>query len=75
MACTTSLFPGLKSELCLQQKLGACPDAVQTLLGAERCSWGPAFWCKNMQTASMCNVSSTALWHSKVFLLSVRMIL
>ncbi|KAF7667369.1 hypothetical protein LDENG_00065740 [Lucifuga dentata] len=36
-------------------KLGACPEAVQRLLGAEKCSWGPAFWCKNMETASMCN--------------------
>ncbi|XP_076018815.1 prosaposin [Genypterus blacodes] len=36
-------------------KLEACPEAGQRLLGSERCSWGPGFWCKNMQTASMCN--------------------
>ncbi|KAG5831397.1 hypothetical protein ANANG_G00303310 [Anguilla anguilla] len=34
-------------------KLGACPAA--RLLGTEQCSWGPAFWCKNMETASRCN--------------------
>ncbi|CAJ1067774.1 prosaposin isoform X2 [Xyrichtys novacula] len=36
-------------------KLGACPEAVQRLLGTEQCSWGPAFWCKNMETATRCN--------------------
>ncbi|XP_039995068.1 prosaposin isoform X2 [Xiphias gladius] len=36
-------------------KLEACPEAVQRLLGSEQCSWGPAFWCKNMETATRCN--------------------
>nr|XP_055027064.1 prosaposin [Misgurnus anguillicaudatus] len=36
-------------------KLGACPEAVQRLLGLDQCSWGPAFWCKNVETASRCN--------------------
>uniref|UniRef100_A0A1A7YDR3 Prosaposin n=1 Tax=Iconisemion striatum TaxID=60296 RepID=A0A1A7YDR3_9TELE len=36
-------------------KVGACPEATRKLLGTERCSWGPDFWCKNMQTASLCN--------------------
>ncbi|KAJ8359841.1 hypothetical protein SKAU_G00163660 [Synaphobranchus kaupii] len=38
-------------------KVGACPEvmAVAKLLGTEKCSWGPAFWCKNMETASRCN--------------------
>ncbi|XP_040905771.1 prosaposin isoform X2 [Toxotes jaculatrix] len=36
-------------------KLGACPETVHKLLGAEQCSWGPAFWCKNMETATQCN--------------------
>uniref|UniRef100_A0A8C5HJM5 Prosaposin n=1 Tax=Gouania willdenowi TaxID=441366 RepID=A0A8C5HJM5_GOUWI len=36
-------------------KVGACPGAVKRLLGTEQCSWGPAFWCKNMETASLCN--------------------
>ncbi|KAK7148161.1 hypothetical protein R3I93_012471 [Phoxinus phoxinus] len=36
-------------------KLGACPEAVQRLLGMEQCSWGPAYWCKNVQTAARCN--------------------
>ncbi|XP_056292192.1 LOW QUALITY PROTEIN: prosaposin [Pseudoliparis swirei] len=36
-------------------KVGACPEAERKLLGTEPCSWGPAFWCKNMETASRCN--------------------
>ncbi|XP_030626295.1 prosaposin isoform X3 [Chanos chanos] len=36
-------------------KLGACPEAVRRLLGTEKCSWGPGFWCKNMDTALSCN--------------------
>ncbi|XP_061602205.1 prosaposin [Cololabis saira] len=36
-------------------KLGACPEAVNKLLGAEQCTWGPQYWCKNMETASRCN--------------------
>ncbi|MCI4376778.1 hypothetical protein PGIGA_G00192370 [Pangasianodon gigas] len=36
-------------------KLGACPGALRMLLGVEQCSWGPAFWCKNMETATRCN--------------------
>ncbi|XP_054455873.1 prosaposin [Anoplopoma fimbria] len=36
-------------------KLRACPEAVQKLLGTDQCSWGPAFWCKNRDTASRCS--------------------
>uniref|UniRef100_A0A3Q2CDA2 Prosaposin n=1 Tax=Cyprinodon variegatus TaxID=28743 RepID=A0A3Q2CDA2_CYPVA len=36
-------------------KLGACPEAERKLLGTERCSWGPGYWCKNMETATECN--------------------
>lgn len=36
-------------------KLGACPGAAHRLLGTEQCSWGPSFWCKNMETAQQCN--------------------
>ncbi|KAF3708369.1 Prosaposin Proactivator polypeptide Saposin-A Protein [Channa argus] len=39
--------------VCL--KLGACPEVRHRLLGTEQCSWGPAFWCKNMETATRCN--------------------
>ncbi|XP_037534523.1 prosaposin [Nematolebias whitei] len=39
--------------VCL--KLGACTEAKPKLLGTEQCSWGPAFWCKNMETATRCN--------------------
>ncbi|XP_028844397.1 prosaposin isoform X2 [Denticeps clupeoides] len=36
-------------------KVGACPGSVKKLLGLEQCSWGPAFWCKNIETATRCN--------------------
>ncbi|XP_047668144.1 prosaposin-like isoform X2 [Tachysurus fulvidraco] len=36
-------------------KLGACPGVQRMLLGLEQCSWGPAYWCKNMDTAIRCN--------------------
>ncbi|XP_038830900.1 prosaposin-like isoform X1 [Salvelinus namaycush] len=36
-------------------KLGVCPEAVQMLLGMEQCTWGPAFWCKDMDSAKRCN--------------------
>lgn len=44
--------------------MGACPEAVQRLLGTEQCSWGPAFWCKNMETATRCNVSDLKAYGS-----------
>ncbi len=34
---------------------------MQRLLGSEQCSWGPAYWCKNVETASRCNVSIVCL--------------
>ncbi|XP_047668142.1 prosaposin-like isoform X6 [Tachysurus fulvidraco] len=36
-------------------KLGACPGVRRMLSGLEQCSWGPAYWCKNMDTAIRCN--------------------
>ncbi|XP_047207356.1 prosaposin isoform X1 [Girardinichthys multiradiatus] len=36
-------------------KVGACPEAERKLLGTEQCSWGPGYWCKNMETARQCN--------------------
>uniref|UniRef100_A0A8C7YZF8 Prosaposin n=1 Tax=Oryzias sinensis TaxID=183150 RepID=A0A8C7YZF8_9TELE len=36
-------------------KVGACREAERKLLGREQCTWGPGFWCKNMETANMCN--------------------
>uniref|UniRef100_G3NN64 Prosaposin n=1 Tax=Gasterosteus aculeatus aculeatus TaxID=481459 RepID=G3NN64_GASAC len=47
-------------------KMGACPEAVRRLLGTEQCSWGPAFWCKNAETASRCNRISHCL-HTSYF--------
>ncbi|XP_067828875.1 prosaposin [Heptranchias perlo] len=36
-------------------KVGACVGAKEQLLGADRCVWGPSYWCKNMETANQCN--------------------
>lgn len=45
------------AAVCLCQKLGACPGAKQLLLGMEQCALGPDYWCKNMLTATKCDVS------------------
>ncbi|XP_068183104.1 prosaposin [Antennarius striatus] len=34
-------------------KLGACPSA--RLQDTEKCTMGPEFWCKNMDTANLCD--------------------
>ncbi|XP_037127600.1 prosaposin isoform X1 [Syngnathus acus] len=39
--------------VCLQ--VGACPEALRRLLGREQCTFGPSFWCRNMETATQCN--------------------
>ncbi|XP_043534566.1 prosaposin [Chiloscyllium plagiosum] len=36
-------------------KAGLCGAAKQHLLGADKCVWGPSYWCKNMETATQCN--------------------
>ncbi|XP_067876371.1 prosaposin [Heterodontus francisci] len=36
-------------------KIGACTSAKKELLGANKCVWGPSYWCKNMDTADECN--------------------
>ncbi|XP_016079571.1 PREDICTED: prosaposin isoform X2 [Miniopterus natalensis] len=36
-------------------KIGACPKAHKPLLGAEKCVWGPSYWCQNMEAATLCN--------------------
>lgn len=41
------------SFVCL--KIGACPAAHKPLLGAEKCVWGPSYWCQNMESAALCN--------------------
>ncbi|KAL0983714.1 hypothetical protein UPYG_G00131710 [Umbra pygmaea] len=43
-------------------KLGACPE-VRRLLGVEQCSWGPSYWCKNMDTAKRCNAVAHCTRH------------
>ncbi|ELV10085.1 Proactivator polypeptide [Tupaia chinensis] len=37
------------------EKIGACPAARKPLLGAEKCVWGPSYWCQNTETAAQCN--------------------
>lgn len=32
---------------------------VPELLGKKRCTWGPSYWCKDVQTAQKCGVSSS----------------
>ncbi|XP_072347983.1 prosaposin isoform X2 [Scyliorhinus torazame] len=35
--------------------LGLCLGAKLHLLGADKCVWGPSYWCKNLETANQCN--------------------
>uniref|UniRef100_H2ZIM6 Prosaposin n=1 Tax=Ciona savignyi TaxID=51511 RepID=H2ZIM6_CIOSA len=44
--------------ICLH--LDLCPGkaAHQTLIGANPCTFGPSYWCKNQQTAVECNAVS-----------------
>ncbi|XP_078055896.1 prosaposin [Mustelus asterias] len=36
-------------------EIGVCAGAKKQLLGADKCVWGPSYWCKNMETANQCN--------------------
>ncbi|XP_078499374.1 prosaposin [Lissotriton helveticus] len=40
------------SFVCL--KVGACESSAH-LLGTKECTYGPSYWCKNMETATTCN--------------------
>ncbi|XP_013861451.1 prosaposin isoform X2 [Austrofundulus limnaeus] len=44
-------------------KLGACPEAKRKLLGTEQCTWGPAFWCRSMETATLCDAEAHCRRH------------
>ncbi|XP_032868780.1 prosaposin [Amblyraja radiata] len=35
--------------------IGVCDGSRKSLLGAEKCVWGPSYWCANMDTATQCN--------------------
>ncbi|XP_053547997.1 prosaposin [Bombina bombina] len=37
------------------QKLHLCQNAKRPLLGNEKCMWGPSYWCKDLETAALCN--------------------
>ncbi|XP_064635134.1 prosaposin-like isoform X3 [Lineus longissimus] len=39
--------------LCISQKAVATPKPH--LLGAEKCTWGPSYWCTNFDNAKKCN--------------------
>ncbi|XP_078393193.1 prosaposin-like [Cetorhinus maximus] len=35
--------------------IGVCIGAKKHLVGADKCVWGPSYWCTNMETANQCN--------------------
>ncbi|XP_041032134.1 prosaposin isoform X2 [Carcharodon carcharias] len=35
--------------------IGVCLGAKKHLVGADKCVWGPSYWCTNMETANQCN--------------------
>ncbi|XP_069741979.1 prosaposin [Narcine bancroftii] len=37
------------------RELGVCREGNKHLLGADKCVWGPSYWCMNMETANLCN--------------------
>ncbi|XP_006009554.1 prosaposin [Latimeria chalumnae] len=38
------------------QEIGACVEVKTVpLLGTNECTWGPSYWCKDMETAKQCN--------------------
>lgn len=43
------------------KKIGACPESQ--LLGVEKCSWGPEYWCKNAETAAECQATEYCKYH------------
>lgn len=54
------------SEIC--EKIGVCPRKQQhqvKLVGGERCTWGPSYWCQSKDHASICNATKhcqTKVW-------------
>ncbi|KAM8923809.1 prosaposin [Pelodytes ibericus] len=41
------------SFVCM--KLRMCESTKLPILGADKCMWGPSYWCKDMNTAADCN--------------------
>uniref|UniRef100_A0A8C5PPD9 Prosaposin n=1 Tax=Leptobrachium leishanense TaxID=445787 RepID=A0A8C5PPD9_9ANUR len=37
------------------QMVGMCPSSKLPLLGTDKCTLGPSYWCKDMSTAALCN--------------------
>ncbi|XP_078284705.1 prosaposin [Rhinoraja longicauda] len=35
--------------------IGVCDGPRKHLVGADKCVWGPSYWCANMDTATQCN--------------------
>ncbi|XP_077973904.1 uncharacterized protein LOC120347581 isoform X1 [Styela clava] len=44
------------------QKMKLCPTE-KILLGADPCTYGPSYWCKNLDTAKQCNAVQHCLNH------------
>ncbi|XP_063163908.1 prosaposin-like [Candoia aspera] len=42
-------------------KIGICPTSH--LVGMEACSWGPSYWCKNLETAEQCQATEYCKHH------------
>ncbi|CAH2321285.1 prosaposin isoform X2 [Pelobates cultripes] len=43
-------------------KLSLCPGSKMPLLGTDKCMMGPSYWCRDMNTAEVCN----AIQHCKL---------
>lgn len=41
----------------------ALPQTKPQKVGAEKCTWGPSYWCASRENAQSCGVS--IIWHFK----------
>ncbi|XP_072938974.1 uncharacterized protein Sap-r [Epargyreus clarus] len=61
----------LKLDAILNKKKTAVPKETKpALLGASRCTWGPAYWCSNFSTGHECKATkhcAQRVWPQKQF--------
>lgn len=43
-------------------------DDLKQLVGGNRCTWGPSYWCQSEDHANACGVSTAVAFAFKVFL-------
>lgn len=55
--CSWGFFFHLPPFSFAMQKIKACDSSEEDLLGSDLCALGPQYWCKNMATATKCQVS------------------